>query len=89
MMAENVHLTLKWGTLKSWNVEGVDGALELLREYDEIGSSWSAMQQKDTPRQKELICKLIDLMPCEIYLSWDGRYVSKDEAKKYVMEYGA
>lgn len=82
------HLTLKWGTLKAWNVEGNDEAIKLLKRYDEIGSSFSAMCQHDTPEQKEIICKLIDTMPGEIYLSWDGIYVSKDAAKKYVLEYG-
>jgi hypothetical protein len=24
----------------------------------------------------------------EIFLDWDGKYVSKEAAKKYVMEYG-
>lgn len=81
-------LTLKWGTLKSWRFDSEKGQ-QLLKEYGEIGSSLSAMTQKDTPRQKEIICELID--ECDgdtIYLEWDGKDVSKDEAKKYVMEYG-
>ncbi len=47
------------------------------------------MAQNDTPRQKEIICELIDL--CEgdtIYLEWDGENTSKEDAKKYVMNYG-
>lgn len=82
------HLTLKWGTLKAWNFSGLPEAQALLKRYDELGSSMSAMTQRDTPEQKGIICKLIDLMPGEIYLDWDGKYVSKDEAKKYVLEYG-
>ena len=82
------HLTLKWGTLKAWNFEGNKAAIELLKQYDEIGASISAMMQKDTPEQKEIICELIDLMPGKIYLDWDDEYVSKSKAKKYVMEYG-
>lgn len=87
-MEKENHLTLKWGTLKSWNFEGNEKALELLAEYNEYGSSFSAMAQRDTPEQKEIICKLIDLMPGEIYLDWDAEYISKTEAKKYVIEYG-
>jgi len=83
-----MNLTLKWGTLKAWNVEGNEAAQKLLKRYFKIGASFSAMTQNDTPEQKEIICKLIELMPGEIYLSWDAKYVSKDEAKKYVMEYG-
>lgn len=81
-------LTLKWGTLKSWQFDSEKGQ-KLLEEYEEIGSSLSAATQYDTPRQKEIICELIDL--CDgnsIYLHWDGKYVSKEDAKVYVMNYG-
>lgn len=81
------HLTLKWGTLKAWNFDGIKGAERLLKEYEMAGFSVSRMMQKDTPRQKEIVCELIDLMPGKIYLSWDDKYVSKDAAKKYVLEY--
>lgn len=81
-------LTLKWGTLKSWCFDGNAPAKKLLEEYNKIGSRSSAILQKDTLRQKEIICKLIDLVPGKIYLHWDGKNVSKKEAKKYVMEYG-
>lgn len=84
---EENYLTLKWGTLKAWNFEGNGKAAPLLKRYHEIGSALSAMMQKDTPEQKEIICKLIDLAPSEIYLDWNNKYVSKEEAKKYVMEY--
>jgi lambda repressor-like predicted transcriptional regulator len=86
-MAEQDYITLKWGTLKSWNVTSAEGRA-LLKKYGELGNFMSAIMQRDTPEQKEIICKLIDLMPGEIYLDWDGRYVSKEVAKKYVLEYG-
>lgn len=81
-------LSLKWGTLKSWQFAS-DKALALLTEYEEIGSCVSVMMQKDTPRQKEIICELVDECDGEtIYLEWDGKEVSKQEAKDYVMNYG-
>jgi hypothetical protein len=82
-------LTLKWGTLKAWDFSDSEEGGKLLKEYRQIGSSFSAMAQQDTPRQKEIICSLIDL--CEdgtVYLDWDGKYVSNIEAKEYVMNYG-
>ena len=80
-------LTLKWGTLKSWHFESEE-CLNLIREYNTIGSSYSAMAQKDTPRQKEIICELIDKCDGDtIFLDWDGKDVSKDKAKEYVMNY--
>lgn len=81
------HLTLKWGTLKSWRLNS-DKGQELLKKYFDIGSCGSAMLVKDTPEQKELICQMIDECAAPtIYLDWDGKDVPKDEAKKYVMEY--
>ena len=84
---EQDYITLKWGTLKSWNVKSAEGKA-LLEKYGELGYSMSAMAQHDTPEQKEIICKLIDLMPGKIYLDWEGKCVSKEAAKKYVLEYG-
>jgi len=83
-------LTLKWGTLKAWDFTGSEKGVELLKEYNNIGSSMSALMQKDTPRQKEIICELIDLCdnPEGIFLDWDGVYTTKEEAKKYVLSYG-
>ena len=44
--------------------------------------------QHDTPRQKEILCKLIDIGNFKrVYLDWDDKWVSKEEAKKYIMEY--
>lgn len=82
-------LSLKWGTLKAWNFQNCPKFLELAKEYDDIGASFGAMMQKDTDRQKEIICEIIDLVddPKGVYLDWDGKYVSKKDAKKYVMEY--
>ena len=83
------YLTLKWGTLKRWNFTNSEKGEKLLREYCEIGSLCSAMLQHDTLRQKEIICELIDLCDGDtIYLDWDGKDVSKQEAKDYVMNYG-
>jgi hypothetical protein len=88
MSQDDDYLTLKWGTLKAWNVTSEKGR-EALKRYIDIGASASAMAQSDTPEQKELICQMIDecLDPQGIYLDWDGKYVSKDEAKEYVRNY--
>lgn len=72
----------------TWQFDS-ETAKTLLNEYHEIGSEISAIEQHDTPRQKEIICELVD--ECDgdtIYLEWNGKDVSKEDAKKYVMEYG-
>ena len=83
-------LTLKWGTLKAWHVQRGGPAFDALKRYHETGPvALGAAQQHDTPEQKQAICDLIDALDAEtVYLDWDGVHVSKDEAKKYVMEYG-
>ncbi len=86
MSSEN-YLMLKWGTLKGWNFKGNPKAEALFKRYNEIGMSASAMGQRDTPEQKEIICEMIDLMPGKIFLDWTGEYVTHEEAKKYVLEY--
>lgn len=83
---EKEHLTLKWGTLKSWSFG--EWSKPLFEEYLKIGSSASAMTQHDTPRQKEILCELIDKGNFEkVFLDWDGKEVTKKQAKNYVMEY--
>ena len=80
-------ISLKWGTLKAWTLN-TEKCRQLFGQYCDIGASLSAMIQKDTPEQKELICQMIDECNAEtIYLDWDGVDVSKEEAKKYVREY--
>jgi len=47
----------------------------------------SAIMQKDTEKQKQIICELIDKGNFKkVYLAWDGKYISKKAAKKYVLE---
>lgn len=85
---EKDSITLKWGTLKAWNVRTPE-AFALLKKWHEMGVSMSAMAQHDTPEQKELLCQMIDASNCdEIYLDWDGEMVSKARAKEYIRTYG-
>lgn len=85
-MAE--YLELKWGSLKGWELE-TEKSKAIAQRYLDLGVSMSAMLQRDTPEQKDLLCELVDAVNCDmIYLSWDGKNVSKEEAKKYIREYG-
>jgi hypothetical protein len=85
---EKDHLTLKWGTLKSWNFTSEKGK-KLLERYFEIGSSMSAICQHDTQEQKQIVLDLIDECASPIYNDWEGAYFpTKQDAKDYVTNYG-
>lgn len=84
-------LVLKWGTLKGWDFDCDNHqALLLLQEYREIGVSLGAMSQRDTERQKEIICALIDLCDGSIINDWSGENYTdnREAAKEYVRNYG-
>lgn len=84
----NDKITLKWGTLKAWDIK-TPAAVEVLKQYAALGMSMGAMTQRDTPEQKALLCALIDASDCEsIYLDWNGEDVTKEQAKDYIMTYG-
>lgn len=85
-MADSI--SLNWGTVRAWHIES-GAAKEAAEKYFSIGKhSVSAMGQHDTPEQKAALCAWIDAVDCDtIYLDWDGEHISKDEAKKYILEY--
>lgn len=75
------YLTLKWGDIKSCKITSPKGKL-LLKRYFEIETT-------DSTEKKDIICRLIDIVPGKkIYLDWYNKYVTKEEAKKYILEYG-
>lgn len=80
-------LTLKWGTAKGWELH-TEEAVEALKKWADFGVCMSAMAQRDTPEQQEALLAAIDHMD-EIYLDWDDKQVSREEAKEYVRNYHA
>jgi len=85
--SEREHLTLKWGVPKSWRLKS-DTTKALLQKYADLGWSWSAMAQPNTDAHRAVLCELIDAIDADtIESDWTGDKMSKDDAKKYVMEY--
>jgi len=82
------HLLLKWGTLKGWNVGQNADALAAIERYHDEPTSMGCATQHDTEGQKQAICDLIDAIDGPITNDWSGEDMTKDEAKKYVLEYG-
>ena len=82
------NITLKWGTLTGWDLD-TDKEMDFLKQYMDLGVSVSAMMQKDTTKQKEILCSLIDEVDGDIFNDWDGVNMTKEAAKTYVMEYGS
>lgn len=80
------HLDLKWGTLKGWDLK-TEASREAARRYFAEPTSMGAMQQRDTQTQKQALCDLIDALDGTIINAWSGEEMTKEEAKKYVLEY--
>lgn len=92
-MSEEQELILKWGTVKGWSgcAEGTPFR-EKLQAYSDIsGMSFSAMTQDNTQAHKDALCEVIDAV-CDaggkIYNDWSGEYMTREDAKSYVQEYG-
>ncbi len=80
-------LLLKWGTVKGWNSLS-DASVKLLQEFFADGVPASCALDHPDDVHKAVLCKLIDQLDGEIQNDWSGEMMSKDEAKKYVLEYG-
>ena len=81
------YIGLKWGTLKCWNIPEDDNLRSLFEKFLE-NSSMSAMLDKPEKDRKEILCEIIDMFDGRIYSDWTGEDFTKEEAKKYIMEYG-
>jgi hypothetical protein len=80
-------LLLKWGTIKGWD-NFSEKSQGILRRFFADGMRLSTMADELDEARKEILCELIDQLDGEIQNDWSGDMMSKDEAKKYVMEYG-
>lgn len=83
-MAES--LLLKWGTVKGW-YDLSDKSQEIMRRYFADGVPWSCATDNPDDVRKAILCELIDQFDGEIHNDWSGESMTKDAAKKYVLEY--
>jgi len=79
-------LLLKWGTVKGWRDFQDGECKDLLAKYLD-DSPASCMLDNPDESQKMILCELIDKLDGTIWNDWDDKEMTKDEAKKYVMEY--
>lgn len=87
MSQERESLCLKWGVLKGWDFKREE-TKALAQKYASYGWSESAMAQPNTDDHRRTLCELIDALDADtIENDWTGEQMTKDEAKKYVMEY--
>jgi len=80
-------ITLKWGTLKGWDIES-DEASKALQKYADFGMSMWCATQHDTPEQKQALIDALFLMDEIWLLDWEGKQVNAEEAKEYILNYG-
>jgi len=84
-------LTLKWGTLKAWQMKSQAGQEALKRFFDAGDVTASAMMHRNSDGQIDAICDMIDATAAsggEIWNDWVGVAMTPEDAKKYVREYG-
>jgi hypothetical protein len=79
-------LTLKWGTVKAFNLESQE-AIDALQKRADYGESMSAALHEDTPDQQQALIDALEFMD-EIWLDWDGKMVTREEAKEYILGFG-
>lgn len=79
-------LLLKWGTIKGWD-NFTEKSQEIVKRFFADGMCMSAAADKPDEDRRKILCELIDQLDGEIQNDWSGEIMSKDEAKKYVMEY--
>lgn len=80
------HITLKWGTIKSWSDLSPD-AVEKLQRFADLGMSYSALSQRMTIEHKAALCEVIDAVDEPIVNDWSGEEMTRDEAKHYINNY--
>jgi len=83
-MAER--LLLKWGTVKGWD-SLTDKSVELINRFFAGGVSMSCIADDPDQERRIILCELIDQLNGEIHNDWSGEMMSKEEAKKYIMDY--
>lgn len=75
-------LTLKRWIWKNYDFGGNPKAQELMDKYNQLESEWVSMHSS---QMKLLLCEIIDLVDWYIYNDWSGDYMTKEEAKQYVL----
>lgn len=83
-------LRLKWGSFKACDFTNSPEAYETLQEYLQLCNGGGAAQQENAPRERELLCKMIDQVNGSVTIYWTGEDCTNDreKAKRYVMTYG-
>lgn len=79
-------LTLKWGSAKAWRLE-TEEARAAMQKWIDFGHGGSAAMHHDSPEQQQALLEVIDHAD-EIWLDWDDKKVTREEAKEYVLNYG-
>lgn len=75
-------LTLKRWICKNYDFEKNPKAQELMNKYNQLESEWVSMYSS---QMKLLLCEIIDLVDWYIYNDWSGDYMTKEDAKQYVL----
>lgn len=82
------YLLLKWGTIKGYCMKQNPKAFKMLDKFYEDGEIMSVALDRPDEKRRKILCKIIDAFEGPITNDWTGEtYKTKEQAKKYVMEY--
>jgi len=79
-------ITLRFGTVKTWLLDGKE-ARDALQKWADHGINIGIVSHKDTPEQQQDLLNALEFMD-KIWLDWHEVEVTKEEARKYILDYG-
>lgn len=87
MTDKEPYIILKWGTLKGWGYLNSEQA-NALQKWHDLGCSAIAMMPFTDAGHNQALCDAIDLFEDgQITNDWTGEKMTREQAKKYIMEY--
>lgn len=80
-------ITFKWGTIKGWTGFSQED-FDFLNKYFKDEQSNGCMADRPNTARKTILCDFIKSFDGTFFNDWSGEDMTKDEAIKYIMEYG-
>lgn len=87
MSGERESIILSHGMMVGYCCKVGTGFYGLLESYHKSGVLSTALSPPYTTAQKKALCKLVDTVHGDVFLDWDEKFTTKEDAKRYIREY--